>query len=115
MTPLPLESAFDLIIIADTLYYVNPRTPVALNTLARAFASKLTPGGLILIANHYFFGVDPASRETREIHDASSAGRRASTALPNSGAPSFWPRFCNEPRLTISSCRTLPSREHPPT
>ncbi len=66
----PTESEFDLIIIADTLYYVNPRTPVALKTLARAFTSKLTPGGLILIVNHYFFGVDRASRDTRQIHDA---------------------------------------------
>lgn len=65
----PLESAFDLIIIADTLYYMNSRNPGALNTLARTIASKLTPGGLVLIANHYFFGIDPASRETREIHD----------------------------------------------
>ena len=66
----PTEAEFDLIIIADTLYYVNSRTPVALKTLARAFASQLMPGGLILIVNHYFFGVDPASRDTREIHDA---------------------------------------------
>ena len=67
---LPLESAFDLIIIADTLYYMNSRTPVALKNLARTIASKLTPGGLVLIVNHYFFGVDLASRDTREIHDA---------------------------------------------
>ncbi|HZO22204.1 MAG TPA: class I SAM-dependent methyltransferase [Steroidobacteraceae bacterium] len=63
------ESGFDLIIIADTLYYINPRTPVALQALAQTFASKLTPGGLILIVNHFFFGVDAASRQTREIHD----------------------------------------------
>ncbi len=67
---LPTESEFDLIIIADTLYYMNPRTPVALKTLACAFASKLTPGGLVLLVNHFFFGIDPASKETREIHDA---------------------------------------------
>jgi predicted TPR repeat methyltransferase len=66
----PTESEFDLIIIADTLYYMNSRTPVALKTLAGTIASKLTPGGLVLIVNHYFFGVDPASRDTREIHDA---------------------------------------------
>ncbi len=66
----PLESAYDLIIVADTLYYMNSRTPAALKTLAAAIASKLTPDGLVLIANHYFFGVDPASRETRAIHDA---------------------------------------------
>jgi hypothetical protein len=41
-----------------------------LKTLAGTIASKLTPGGLVLIVNHYFFGVDLASRDTREIHDA---------------------------------------------
>jgi predicted TPR repeat methyltransferase len=64
------ESRFDLIVIADTLYYMNPRTPAVLKTVAREFASKLSPGGLILVVNHYFFGIDSASRETREIHDA---------------------------------------------
>jgi SAM-dependent methyltransferase len=64
------ESAFDLIIIADTLYYVDPRTPVGLKSIARNISSKVAPGGLVLIVNHYFFGVDMASRDTRDIHDA---------------------------------------------
>ena len=64
------ESAFDLIIIADTLYYIDPRTAVGLKSIARTTSSKLTPGGLVLIVDHYFFGVDIASRYTREIHDA---------------------------------------------
>jgi SAM-dependent methyltransferase len=64
------EDTFDLIIIADTLYYVDPRTAVGLKSIARSVSSKVAPGGLVLIVNHYFFGVDVASRETREIHDA---------------------------------------------
>jgi SAM-dependent methyltransferase len=64
------ESAFDLIIIADTLYYIDPRTPAGLKSIARTISSKLAPGGLALIVNHYFFGIDKASRDTCEIHDA---------------------------------------------
>jgi predicted TPR repeat methyltransferase len=64
------ESAFDLIIVADTLYYINPRTPAGLKAIASAISSKLAPGGLVLLVNHYFFGVDRASRETSEIHNA---------------------------------------------
>lgn len=64
------EACFDLIILADTLYYIDPLTEVALKSIARNIASKLTPAGLLLVVNHYFFGIDTASRGTREIHDA---------------------------------------------
>ncbi len=64
------DCAFDLIVIADTLYYLDPRTPASLKSIARSISSKLAPGGLALIVNHYFFGFDAASRDTREIHDA---------------------------------------------
>ncbi|NNM60804.1 MAG: methyltransferase domain-containing protein [Steroidobacteraceae bacterium] len=66
----PQESAYDLIIIADTLYYVKSRSPAALKLFAGKIASILTPDGLVLVVNHYFFGIDLASRETRGIHDA---------------------------------------------
>lgn len=65
----PEEPAFDLVVVADTLYYLEPRTPAGLQSIAQTLASKLTPGGLLLIVNHYFFGIDRASRDTREIHD----------------------------------------------
>jgi SAM-dependent methyltransferase len=64
------ESAFDLIIVADTLYYLDPRTAAGLKSIVRAISSKVAPGGLVLVVNHYFFGFDMASRDTREIHDA---------------------------------------------
>lgn len=64
------EPGFDLIILADTLYYVEPLTETGLKTIALNVSSKLAPGGLLLVVNHYFFGVDKASRRTREIHDA---------------------------------------------
>jgi SAM-dependent methyltransferase len=62
--------SFDLIILADILYYVDPLTDAQLKRITNTIASKLTPGGLILVVNHFFFGVDAASRRTREIHDS---------------------------------------------
>lgn len=64
------EPGFDLIVLADTLYYIEPLTETGLKGIVRNIASKLAPGGLLLVVNHYFFGIDKASRGTREIHDA---------------------------------------------
>jgi predicted TPR repeat methyltransferase len=64
------KSAFDLIVLADTLYYVAPLTETRLKSIVGNVSSKLAPGGLLLVVNHYFFGIDKASRGTREIHDA---------------------------------------------
>jgi predicted TPR repeat methyltransferase len=64
------DEKFDLIVIADALYYLDPRTPEELKRIAAIVSSLLMPGGLLLIVNHYFFGIDRASRETSEIHDA---------------------------------------------
>ncbi len=60
---------FDLIVLADVLYYVVPLTDRMLKVLAEKIAGLLAPGGLLLLANHYFFQVDQASRQTRYIHD----------------------------------------------
>ena len=64
------KSAFDLIVLADSLYYIEPLTQARLKSIVHNVSSKLTPGGLLLVVNHYFFGIDKASRQTREIHDA---------------------------------------------
>jgi len=64
------EASFDLIVLADTLYYIEPLTDVRLKSIAGNLSTKLAPGGLLLLVNHYFFGVDLPSRGTREIHDA---------------------------------------------
>lgn len=66
----PGEGLFDLIVLADTLYYIDPLTDVALKSIAGNLSVKLAPGGLLLLVNHYFFGFDAPSRGTREIHDA---------------------------------------------
>ncbi|MGH8137884.1 MAG: class I SAM-dependent DNA methyltransferase [Steroidobacteraceae bacterium] len=64
------EPGFDLIVLADTLYYIEPLTEMGLKSIVRNVSSKLAPGGLLLVVDHYFFGIDKASRGTREIHDA---------------------------------------------
>jgi SAM-dependent methyltransferase len=64
------EASFDLIVLADTLYYIEPLTDSRLKSIAGNLSTKLAPGGLLLLVNHYFFGIDLPSRGTREIHDA---------------------------------------------
>jgi predicted TPR repeat methyltransferase len=59
---------FDLIVLADTLYYIEPLADTDLAAIARRTAGLLAPGGLMLLVNHHFFGFDGASRLTRRIH-----------------------------------------------
>ncbi len=62
---------FDLIVIADTLYYLPPPiTPAMLKKVAVQISKLLAPGGLCLLANHYFFSWDRDSRLSRRIHNA---------------------------------------------
>ena len=64
------DRSYDLIVLADTLYYIDALTDERLKSIIRNVASALTPGGLILVVNHYFFGIDAASKDTRAIHDS---------------------------------------------
>lgn len=64
------RSGFDLVVLADTLYYVEPLSAATLRAVAGRVSGLLAPGGLLLLADHYFFGFDAASRGTRAIHDA---------------------------------------------
>jgi SAM-dependent methyltransferase len=69
--PSSWDGSFDLITILDTLYYLPP--PIEdglLKTLATRLSRLLSPKGLLLLANHYFAGLDADSRLTRRIHDA---------------------------------------------
>lgn len=62
---------FDLILLADTLYYLPPPlTDATLKAVALAVAALLAPGGLCLLANHFFFAADPDSRLSRRVHQA---------------------------------------------
>jgi SAM-dependent methyltransferase len=65
-----LDGGFDLVVVADTLYYLDHVDDVSLKNLAMRIARLLAPGGICLIANHYFFSGDRDSRLTRRIHDA---------------------------------------------
>ncbi len=68
--PASMEARFDLITVADVLYYVSPLETPLLKTLVDRIARLLAPGGLCLVANHYFFRADGESRRSRRIHDA---------------------------------------------
>lgn len=65
-----LDRQFDLVVMLDVLYYLSPLTDEALKTIARLMQKLLLPEGILLLAHHYFFCVDAASRQTRKIHDA---------------------------------------------
>ena len=73
VTDLPnsLDGQFDLVVIADVLYYLPPPiTAEVLKKTATRIAKLLVPGGLCMLVNHYFFSLDPDSRLSRRIHDA---------------------------------------------
>lgn len=61
---------FDLVVVADVLYYLAPLDDAVLKRLARQIVSLLAPGGYCLLAHQYFFRLDAPSRLTRRIHDA---------------------------------------------
>lgn len=66
----PAGRRYDLIVVADVLYYAVPRDDeFALEAIARRIAACTEPGGLVLLADHYFLGFDAASRRTRAIHN----------------------------------------------
>ena len=68
--PASLDAAFDLVVVADTLYYLSPLSDDLLKALSARLARLLAPGGILLLANHFFFAADADSRLTRRIHDA---------------------------------------------
>jgi len=69
--PSSLDGRFDLVVVADTLYYLPaPLDDGLLKQVALRIARLLRPGGLCLLANHFFFAADPDSRLSRRIHRA---------------------------------------------
>lgn len=65
-----LDGRFDLVVFADTLYYISPLPDELLKRICRRVAALLVPGGVLLLAHHYFCDLDPGSRLSRAIHDA---------------------------------------------
>lgn len=69
--PAHYDGAFDLVMVADMLYYLpQPIEDSTLKQLATRLAQLLQPGGTLLLANHFFFAADPDSRLSRRIHQA---------------------------------------------
>lgn len=71
--PASLDGKFDLVVVADVLYYLSPLDEAVLRSVVRRIADLLTPGGTCLLANHFFFAADPDSRVSRKIHRAFEA------------------------------------------
>jgi SAM-dependent methyltransferase len=72
--PASLEGVFDLLLLADALYYLPPPLDdAALRAVAAHIARLLQPGGVCVLANHFFTGMDAASRLSRRIHRAFAA------------------------------------------
>ena len=69
-----IQERFDLIALLDVLYYLPDMSEAALKPIAQQVERLLAPGGHLLLVNHYFFGVDPASKHTRKIHEVFQAG-----------------------------------------
>jgi predicted TPR repeat methyltransferase len=65
-----LDNRFDLVVVADVLYYLQPMTDPVLKAMAMRIRRLLRPGGICVVANHFFFDVDPDSRLSRRIHQA---------------------------------------------
>jgi SAM-dependent methyltransferase len=65
-----LDGTFDLVVVADTIYYLDRVDDRSLKVVASRIARLLAPGGLCLLTNHYFYYGDKDSRLTRRIHDA---------------------------------------------
>lgn len=69
---LKLDSAslgqFDLIVLADTIYYLPDLSNRGLQSVREKVLSMLAPNGIVLLVNHSFFQFDPHSRMTRKIH-----------------------------------------------
>lgn len=66
--PESLDHRFDLVLLADALYYLSPLDDATLERMEQRVADLLMPGGLCVLVDHYFFAVDPDSRISRRIH-----------------------------------------------
>ena len=63
-----LNNKFDLVVIADTLYYLSPLSEEVLQTACERVVKVLVSGGLLLLVNHFTVNLDPGSRWSRRIH-----------------------------------------------
>lgn len=66
-----LDRRFDLVVIADTIYYLPPPIlDASLKAIADRVADILVPGGILMVANHYVGLPTTETRLTQRIHRA---------------------------------------------
>ena len=65
-----LDNGFDLVVIADTLYYLSPLSDEVLQTVRERVAQLVVPGGIVFLVNHFVLNLDPGSRWSPKIHRA---------------------------------------------
>jgi SAM-dependent methyltransferase len=63
-----LDNGFDLVVIADTLYYLSPLSDEVLQKVRERVVGLLVPGGILLLVNHFTLNFDPGSRWSPKIH-----------------------------------------------
>jgi SAM-dependent methyltransferase len=63
-----LDAGFDLVVIADTLYYLSPLSDEVLQSVRERVVRLLVPGGILLLVDHFTFNLDPGSRWSPKIH-----------------------------------------------
>jgi SAM-dependent methyltransferase len=66
--PSSLDGQFDLVVVADVIYYLQELDEQLLKRLANRIADLLSPGGTLLLANHFFIASDSSSKISRKIH-----------------------------------------------
>ncbi len=72
-----MNGTFDLVVVADTLYYLPaPLLDSALQSLASKISQLLARDGILMIANHYFPLPIAETRLTRRIHAAFTSSLR---------------------------------------
>jgi SAM-dependent methyltransferase len=74
-----LDNNFDLVVIADTLYYLSPLSDEVLHVVSERVAQLLVPGGILLLVDHFTVHLDPGSRWTPKIHRVFRSARELRT------------------------------------
>jgi predicted TPR repeat methyltransferase len=82
-----LDNGFDLVVIADTLYYLSPLSDEVLQTVRERVAQLLVPGGILFLVNHFVLNLDHEARRDRgnsrswRTSEESHIGRKISSCL----------------------------------
>jgi SAM-dependent methyltransferase len=74
-----LDNSFDLVVIADTLYYLSPLSDEVLEAACERVAQVFVPGGILLLVNHFTVNLDPGSRWSPKIHRVFRSARHFKT------------------------------------